>query len=51
MAVPLREGGGKGLVIKKKGFFKTFFLFKKKVPNARKLEGGGKALLALPLKK
>ena len=46
MAGPLREGGGvKGRAIKEKElFFGTLF------PTAIKLEGGGKALMARPLK-
>ena len=48
MAAPLRgEEGGKGLAIT---FFTLFFYLKKKVPNAIELEGG-KALMALPLRK
>ena len=54
MAVPFRGGGGgKRLAIKKKFiFFVCFFIYKKKVPTAIMLEGvGGKAIMALPLKK
>ena len=46
MAVPLRGGVKKGLAIREKELFSDG-----EVPTAIKLEGGVKALMALPLKK